>query len=146
MLVKPAQLLPIAGAQFTAFDGGQPEDRRLVPRMGDVNHPGLPAQCNYRFGGENGKNPPAELRVEVHPDKAALGMPIDVRVIDVSRSLDQPVAGHRRCFRQSSLQTPHVFRLNNKINIQRIVFEQILVISEHAITNSFPVEDLKQRR
>src|SRR5712671_3857369 len=91
LLAKPAQLLPITRAQFAAFDGGQPEDRRLVPRMGDVKRPGLPAQRDYRFGGEDGENPPAKLSVKVHPDKAALGMPIDVRVIDVSRPLDQPV-------------------------------------------------------
>ena len=145
MLVKPAQSLPIARAQFTALDGSQPEDRRFVPRMGDVKRPGLPAQRNYRFGGEDRKYPPAKLGVKVHPDKAALRMPIDVRVIDVSRSLDQPVAGRRRGFRQSILQTPHVFRLDSEINVRRIVFKKVFIIPQHAITNPFPFEDSEQR-
>src|SRR5438105_12448229 len=143
--MKAGQLLAVAITQAAAFEGRQKKNRRLMARMGNVEGTLRASQANDRFGGKDGKNSPAECGVKIYPQKSAILMPIDVRIIDIPNRLNETMMTRGGRLRKALAQTLDIFRFDGQIDIRRWVIVNVLIISKDAIRDSFLVEDSEKR-
>src|SRR5207302_11134578 len=117
LLMKAGQLLAVAVTQAAAFEGRQKKNRRLMARMGNVEGTLRASQANDGFGGKDGKNSPAECGVKIYPQKSAILMPIDVRIIDIPNRLNETIMTCGGHLRKAVAQTLDIFRFDGQIDI-----------------------------
>ena len=106
----------------------------------------VPASLSdHRFGRDDREDPPTNLGIEIDAQETSVGMRVNLRVVDIPRAMDQPVAGACRSFGQAIRETRDIRRLDDQIDIRGEVVVDALVVALNAVGNLAPIQPREER-
>jgi hypothetical protein len=142
--VKSGELPAVAVAEVAAPGDLAEQDGRLMARVRHVKIVLLLPRLENNGGGQDGKNAPAQFSLEINADETAMRIPKNIRIVDVTRAMDETLAGGGGGGAQDGFETREVALLDDQINVRGGVREDVVVVAEHAITDAVRLERTKQ--